>query len=59
MYESLQTGFGLQIGFADHFNTGLVKELNYSATVDFHTLQITTAYTKSFQSAVSSPVVPW
>jgi hypothetical protein len=52
-------GFGLEIGFIDHFNTRLVNTLNYSAIADFHTLQITTPYAKSFQSAVSSPVVPW
>jgi hypothetical protein len=39
--------------------TQLVTTLNYSAIVNLHTLQITTARTKSFQSAVSSPVVPW
>jgi hypothetical protein len=32
-------GFGLDIGFVDHFHTQLVTTLNYSAT--FHTLQIT------------------
>jgi hypothetical protein len=32
--------------------------LNYSAIADPHTLEITKAYTKSFQS-VSSLVVPW
>jgi hypothetical protein len=52
-------GFGLEIGFIDHFNTRLVTALNYGAIGDLHSLQITTAHTKSFQSAVSSPVVPW
>jgi hypothetical protein len=51
-------GFGLEIGFTDHFNTQLVITLNYSTIANFHTLQITTAHAKSFQSAVSSPVVP-
>jgi hypothetical protein len=31
-------GFGLDIGFIDHFNTRLVTTLNYSAIADFHTL---------------------
>jgi hypothetical protein len=51
-------GFGLEIGFIDHFNTRLVTTLHYSAIADLHTLQIITAHLKSFQSAVSSPVVP-
>jgi hypothetical protein len=34
-----------------------VTTLNYSYTANPHTLQITTAHTKSFQSAMSSPVV--
>jgi hypothetical protein len=49
-------GFGLKIGFID---TRLVTALNYSAIANLHTLQITTAPAKSFQSAVSSPVFPW
>jgi hypothetical protein len=44
-------GFRLEIRFIDHFNTALVITLNYSATAELHTLQITTAHTKSFQSA--------
>jgi hypothetical protein len=43
------------IGFIDHFNTYLVTTFNYSAIADLHT----TAHSKSFQPAVSSPVVPW
>jgi hypothetical protein len=43
----------------DHFNTRPVTTLNYSAITKLHTLQITTAHGNSFQSAVSSPVVPW
>jgi hypothetical protein len=31
-------GFGLDIGFIDHFNTQLVIILNYSAIADLHTL---------------------
>jgi hypothetical protein len=36
-------GFGLDIGFSDHFNSQLVIILNFSAIADFHTLLITTA----------------
>jgi hypothetical protein len=36
-----------------------VTTSNYSAVTNSHTLQFTTACTKSFQSAVSSPVVVW
>jgi hypothetical protein len=52
-------GFGLEIGFIDHFHSRLVTTLNYNAITEFRTLQITAAHTKSFQSAVSSRVVPW
>jgi hypothetical protein len=52
-------GFGLEIGFIDHLNTPLMNALNYSATANLRTLQINTAHAKTFQSAVSSPVVPW
>jgi hypothetical protein len=51
-------GFRLEIGFIDHFNTQLVTTLYYNAFADYHPLKITTAHAKSFQSAVSSPVVP-
>jgi hypothetical protein len=51
--------FGLEMGFIDHFNTRLVTTLNYGAIANLHNLQTTTAHAKSFQSAVSSPVVPW
>jgi hypothetical protein len=37
-------GFGLKIGFSDHFNTQLVIRLNYSTIADLHTLQITIAH---------------
>jgi hypothetical protein len=60
VYEcEYQWGFGLEIGFTDHFNTRLVTTFNYGAIPDLHTLQITTANAKSFLSAVSSPVIPW
>jgi hypothetical protein len=36
-----------------------VTTSNYSATANSHAPQLTTACTKSFQSAVSSPVVAW
>jgi hypothetical protein len=41
------------------FSTWLMTTLHYSAVADLHTLQNTTAHAKSFQSAMSSPVVPW
>jgi hypothetical protein len=46
------TGFGLEIGFIDHFNTRLVTALDYSAFADLPTLEITRAHAKPFQSAV-------
>jgi hypothetical protein len=49
------TGFGLVIGFVAHLK--LVTTINYRAIVDSHSLQFTTARTKSSQSAVSSQVV--
>jgi hypothetical protein len=50
-------GFGREIGFIDHLH--VVPTSNYNTIANFHTLQITTAHAKSFQSAVSSQVVPW
>jgi hypothetical protein len=41
-------GFGLDIGFIDHFSAQLVLTLNYSAIADFHTLQFTRAHSTSF-----------
>jgi hypothetical protein len=41
-------GFGLDIGFIDHFNTRLETTLNYNAIADFHTLKIKAAQTKFF-----------
>jgi hypothetical protein len=32
---------------------------HHTAIDSFHTLQMTAAHAKSFQSDVSSPVVPW
>jgi hypothetical protein len=52
-------GFGLEIGFIDHFNTRLVATLNYCTIADLHTLQITTAHVNSLHSAVSWLVVAW
>jgi hypothetical protein len=53
-FEWLYTGFGLETGLIDHFNTQLLTTLNYSAIADLHTLQITTEHTKYFQPAVTS-----
>jgi hypothetical protein len=47
-------GFGLEIRFIYHFNTRLVTTLTYSVIPNFHTLQITTAHTKYFQSSSTS-----
>jgi hypothetical protein len=49
-------GFGLEIEFTDHLQ--VITICNYNSIANFHTLQITTAHAKSFQSAVSS-LVPW
>jgi hypothetical protein len=50
-------GFGLEIEFIDHLQ--VLTTNHYNTITNFHTLQITSAPTKSFQPAVSSPVVPW
>jgi hypothetical protein len=50
-------GFGLVIGFIA--NLQIVTTSNYSAIANSHTLQFTTACTKSSQSAVSSLIVAW
>jgi hypothetical protein len=57
MYECLQTGFGLVIGFTEHLRN--VTANNYSANANSHLLQFTSTRTKPSQSAVSSPVVVW
>jgi hypothetical protein len=41
------------------FNTRFMTTLDYGTIADLHTLQITTAYATTFQSAVSLPVIPW
>jgi hypothetical protein len=48
-------GFGLVIGFIEHLQ--IVSTSNSSTIGNSHTLQFTTACTKSSQSAVSSWVV--
>jgi hypothetical protein len=48
-------GFGLEIGFIDHFNTRLVITLNYSVIAYPHTSQITSAHAKSYLSLLSLP----
>jgi hypothetical protein len=53
----LQMGFGLIIAITEHLQ--IVITCNYSAIANSHTLQFITARSKSFQSAVSSPVVAW
>jgi hypothetical protein len=40
-------GFGLDIGFLDHYNTRLVITLNYSAIANFQTLQNTRSHVMS------------
>jgi hypothetical protein len=47
--------FGVVIGFIDYLQIATTN--NYSAITNAHTLQFTTARTKSSHSAVSSPVV--
>jgi hypothetical protein len=54
MKSDYRWGFELEIGFIDHLNTRFVNTLSYSSIADFHTLQITTAHAKSFQSALVS-----
>jgi hypothetical protein len=50
-------GFGLVIGFIEQLYTQLITTSNCSAIANSHTLQFTTAPTKSSQCAVSSAVV--
>jgi hypothetical protein len=53
----LGTGFELVTGFTESLQ--IVTTCTYSAIANSHTLQFTTARTKSSQSAVSSPVAAW
>jgi hypothetical protein len=46
-------GFGLEIGFIDHFNTQLVTTLNYSVIADLHILQIIRAHRLVFSVCYS------
>jgi hypothetical protein len=57
VYEWLWVGFGLVIRFIEHLR--IVTTGNYSAIANSHTVQFTTARSKSSQSAVPSPVVAW
>jgi hypothetical protein len=45
-------GFGLNIVFIGHFQ--VVTTDNYNPIADFHTLRITAAHAKSYQSAFTS-----
>jgi hypothetical protein len=47
-------GFGLDIGFIDHFNTQLVITLNYNAIAKLYNSQTTTAPAKPFQACCVS-----
>jgi hypothetical protein len=50
-------GLGLVTGFIELLQN--VINSNYIAITNLHTLQLTTARIKHFQSAMSSPVVDW
>jgi hypothetical protein len=52
-------GFGLNIGFIDHFNKQLVITINYSATANFHIYSLLEGTLSLFQPVVSSPDVSW
>jgi hypothetical protein len=56
-YELIQTGFVLVKGFIEHLQ--IVIPSNYSVIAHPHTLQSTTARSKSSESALSSPVIAW
>jgi hypothetical protein len=45
------------IGFIEILKN--INTSNYSAIANSHTLKFTTAHSKSFQSAMPSPVVVW
>jgi hypothetical protein len=49
--------FGLVLGFIEHLQ--IVTASSFSIVINSHTLQFTTACTKSSQSDVSSPVIAW
>jgi hypothetical protein len=49
-------GFGLEIGFIDHLQAVTIN--NHNTIANVHTLQITTAHTKTFQSAVFTSRCP-
>jgi hypothetical protein len=57
MYEWLQMGVGLVIGFVEHLQN--VTTSNYSAIANSRSQQFIIARTKSSQSAESSPIVVW
>jgi hypothetical protein len=45
-------GFRLEIGFITYLHLQIVTTSNYNTIANFHTVEITTAHAKSFQSAV-------
>jgi hypothetical protein len=45
--SNYRRGFGLEIGFIDHFKERLVTTINYSAIAHFLNLQIATAHATS------------
>jgi hypothetical protein len=47
VWSNYRLGFGLNIGYIDHFSTQLVITLNYSTISYFHTLQVSRAHTIS------------
>jgi hypothetical protein len=51
-FEYDSKGFGLDIGFIDHFNTPLITTLNYSAIDNFDMLQFTRAHATNFPTRI-------
>jgi hypothetical protein len=51
--SNYRRGFGLDIGFIDHFNTQLVITFYYRAIADVHNLQITRAHRLGFSVCYS------
>jgi hypothetical protein len=47
-------GFGLEIGFIEHFRTRLVTTLNYNSLTGLHSPQITVTAARMFFYAFSS-----